>query len=123
MLGLGLLRSGVFHLHMASGIPWGLMLRAAGRGYVASSAVIAIQMWLSMQVSGFAIPVGAGLGATMAGTVLSQIHLIGWWPWLMPVDSLPWGMDHVPASLIVSPVAFVVLAVLAEWRLSRSEIA
>jgi lantibiotic transport system permease protein len=122
VLGLGLLRSGLFHLHMASGIPWGLMLRVAGRAYLASSAVIAIQMWLSMRFSGFAIPGGAGLAATVAGSVLGQIHLTGWWPWLMPFDSLPWGTAHVPASLIISPMAFVVLTVLAGWRLSRSEI-
>ena len=122
VLGLGLLRSGLFHLDMASAIPWGLMLHIAGRAYLASSAVIAIQMWLSMRVSGFAIPVGAGLGATMAGTVLGPLHLTGWWPWLMPFDSLPWGIDHVPASVIISPVAFVVLTVLAGWHLSHSEI-
>jgi hypothetical protein len=122
VIGLGLLRSGLFHLQMAPWIPWGMMLRVAGRAYLASSAIIAIQMWLSMRVSGFAIPVGAALGATLAGTALGPLHLIGWWPWLMPFDSLPWGIDHVPAPAIVSPVAFVVLTVFAGWRLSHSEI-
>jgi ABC-2 type transport system permease protein len=121
VFGLALLRSSLFQLNMASGIPWGLMLRVAGRAYLASGAAIAIQMWLSMRVSGFAIPVGAGMGATMAGTVLGQLHLMGWWPWLMPFDSLPWGVDHVPASPVIGPVAFVVLAVFAGWRLSRYE--
>jgi ABC-2 type transport system permease protein len=122
VVGLGLARSALFHLNMASGIPWGLMLRVAGRAYLASSAVVAIQMWLSMRFPGFAIPVGAGLAATMAGFVVSRLIPAGWWPWSMPFDSLPWGVDHVPASPIVSPVAFVVLAVLAGWRLSQSEV-
>ena len=58
----------------------------------------------------------------MAGTVLGQLHLTGWWPWLMPFDSLPWGVDHVPASLVIGPLAFVVFAVLAGRRLSLSEV-
>ena len=62
VLGLGLLRSGLFHLNMASEIPWSMILRLAGRAYLASSAVIAIQMWLGMRVSGFAIPLGVALG-------------------------------------------------------------
>lgn len=126
MLGLGLLRSGLLDLHMASGIPWGLMLRLLGRAFLASSAAVAIQVWLSMRFAGFTIPLGAGLAATiMGGFIVSQvhqIHLTGWWPWMMPFDSLPWGMDHVPASLVVSPLVFLVLSLAAGWRLSNSEI-
>ena len=54
----------------------------------------------------------------MAGTVLGQFHLTGWGPWLMPFDSLPCWMAHVSASLIISPVAFVVFTVLAGRRLA-----
>jgi hypothetical protein len=122
VLGLALTRSGLFHLQLGAAIPWSLMLGLAGRAYLASGALIAIQMWLSMRYAGFAIPAGAALAAIATGTVLAQMKLAGWWPWLMPFDSLPWGIDHVPASPVISPVVFVVVIALAGWRLSRAEV-
>jgi cytochrome oxidase assembly protein ShyY1 len=50
------------------------------------------------------------------------LDLLGWWPWTMPMDSLPFGIDHVTPSLIVSPLAFAIIAVLAGWQLSRREV-
>jgi hypothetical protein len=122
VLGLELLRSGLFHLHMASAIPWGLILRISGGAYLASAALIAVQVWLSMRFAGFAIPVGVALASTIAVGVFRLLDLAAWWPWTMPADSLPFEMHHVPASIIVSPVAFAVLVMLAGWRLSRREV-
>jgi hypothetical protein len=49
--------------------------------------------------------------------------MLGPWRWKqLSFDSLPREIDHVPASPIVSPVAFAVLSMLAAWRLSRAEI-
>jgi hypothetical protein len=121
-LGMGLLNSGLYGLHMASEIPWSLLLRVAGRAYLASWPAIAIQMWLSMRFSGFAIPIGTGLAATMATAAVTMFGLAGWWPWSMPGDSLPWGWEHVPAPAMISPVVCVLVAVLACWHLSRREI-
>jgi len=122
VLGLELLRSGLFHLHMASAIPWGLILRICGGAYLASAAVIAVQMWLSMRFAGFAIPVGVALACMIAAGTLGRVDLAGWWPWSMPADSLPFGVGHVPASMLVSPLAFSVILVLGGWRLSRREV-
>jgi ABC-2 type transport system permease protein len=122
VLGLGLMRSGLLGLDMVSEIPWELLLRLAGGAFLASMAVIAVQMWLSMRFAGFVVPVGIGMAATIAGGVISQLKLTGWWPWSMPLESLPWGEGHVPVSPMLSPVAFAVLMVLAGWRLARAEI-
>ena len=121
--GLALLRSGLFHLDMTTAIPWGSILQMAGRTYLACLAVIAIQTWLSMRFSGFAIPLGVGLAGTMAAAIFRKpLDLAGWWPWTMPADSLTFGMDHVPTSALVSPLAFVVFVVIASRLLSRREV-
>jgi hypothetical protein len=119
---LSLLRSGLFHLNLTAAIPWGLILQTAGGAYLASAALIAVQMWLSMRFSGFAIPMGICLAAILSGSVLRPLDLLGWWPWTMPMDSLPFGIDHVTPSPIVSPLAFAMIAVLAGWQLSRREV-
>jgi ABC-2 type transport system permease protein len=122
VLSMGLLRSFLFHLDMGSAIPWSLTLRLAARTWLASCAMIAAQMWLSIRFPGFAIPVGTALAAAVLGAALRQVGLGGWWPWTMPFDSLPWGVRHVPASPVVSPAICVVLILLASRQISRSEI-
>jgi hypothetical protein len=121
-LGLGLLRSALYDLHMSSAIPWKLVLRIAGRAYLACWAVMAIQMWLSMRFRGFAVPVGTGLAATMAGSFAIRLGFGGWWPWSMAADSLPSRWGHVPVSAAISPLFCLLMVILACWHFSRSEI-
>jgi hypothetical protein len=121
VVALGLLQSGLFHLDMAAGIPWGLVLRIAARSYLASWCAIAIQTWLSLRFSGFAIPIGIALAATLFTGAATQFRITGWYPWAMMTDSLPWGWSHVPAPAIVSPVLSLAAALLAGWHLSRRE--
>ena len=121
--GVALVRSDLFHLNMIAGVPWAPILQMAGRAYLACAAVIAIQTWLSMRFSGFAIPLSAGLAGVMASAIFRKpLELAGWWPWTMPADSLSFGVEHVPTSAFVSPMAFVVIVVLASRHLSRREV-
>jgi lantibiotic transport system permease protein len=124
VLAIELLSGSLFDEGMAAAIPWSLMLSVAGRAYLAAWAVIAIQIWLSMRFAGFAIPVGTGLAGVLLGSLFAQLEIPGWWPWSMPVDTLPWrGPYHVPASAVVSPLTCLLVAVLACWFLSRREVA
>jgi lantibiotic transport system permease protein len=119
---LSLLRSGLFHLHLASGIPWSLVVQITARTYLASWCVICVQTWLSVRFTGFAIPIGTALAATLFGGVAAQLGVTGWYPWTMSADSLPWGWSHTPASAMISPVLCLAVALLANWHLSRREI-
>jgi ABC-2 type transport system permease protein len=73
---LGVLRGMMLDLQMGSSIPWGLMLNLSVRACLASSALIAAQLWLSFRFLGFAIPVGASLAGAVIVAVLGQV-----WGW------------------------------------------
>jgi len=121
-IALGLMQSELYHLDMASGIPWGLVLRIAARSYLASWCAIAIQTWLSLRFSGFAIPIGTALAGTLFTGAASQFRITGWYPWSMMADSLPWGWSHVPAPAIISPALCLLVGLLAGWQMSRREV-
>jgi len=123
VLGLGLLRGSLFRVDMGRAIPWELLVRLTLRGFVASTAAIAAQLCVSIRLPGFVAALGAGLGATVLGAAMGPLNLAGWWPWSMPLDTLPWGgLYHVPAHITIAPVICVVLVWLAGWWMSRAEI-
>jgi ABC-2 type transport system permease protein len=119
---LALLRSGLFHLHLASAVPWSFIVSITAKTYLASWCVIGIQTWLSMRFSGFAIPLGTALGATLFGGAVGQLGIVGWYPWRLPLESLPWGQTGAAMSVVVSLGLFLAVALLAGRNLSRREI-
>lgn len=122
LVALGLARSELFHLQIASDVPLGVVLEVTARAYLASWCVIAIQTWLSVRFSGFAISIGTAVAALLFSGLAAQFGVAGLYPWTMPLDSLPWGWSEAPAPAMVSPLLCVAVAVAAGWHLSRREV-
>jgi lantibiotic transport system permease protein len=122
LCGLATFRMWLLDLRTTLPVPWGLMWWIALRALASCGAAIAIQMWLSIRFAGFGVPVGIGMAATASGIVAAQLHLTGWWPWMMPIASLPWRPNDAAGHPIFALVLFAAVTVFAGWRLSRAEI-
>jgi hypothetical protein len=124
-IGDGLIFGAVRGLPLASAIPWGEILHLAGKAYVASWLVIAIQSWLSARFFGIATPAGLGFAALVIGFGLLGVpggHFSWWYPWTLPLRTLSGGPRDLHDT--VWPAVFgcaggVLVGALACWDLAR----
>jgi hypothetical protein len=117
-----LIFSGVRGLHLASAIPWAVILRTAGIAYLASWLAIVVQSWLGARFSGIAPPVGIGFAALALGLVLVPGALSSWFPWTLPFRTLPGGPRDLHSTVL--PAVFgcaggVLMGAVACWDLAR----
>ncbi len=67
-----------------STIDWIIVLKAICRYWIASFGFIAIQYFLGLWNKSFALPLSAGLVATIAGSILAGFGIWTWWPYSAP---------------------------------------
>ncbi len=130
-LGDVLLFSAFSGLHFSSSVPWLSIARIIAQAFVSSWLMIAIQTWLSVRVSGFAVPVGAGFAALVIGLMLSSIRgfvrdaIRLCYPWIIPLNTVSLSLRPDLGDLrkalpaLIGSVGGVLFGAWACWDLAR----
>src|SRR6185295_4519857 len=66
--------------------PYAFIAKNAALVWLASWLIIAIQTWVSMRWSGFAIPLGTGIAGTFFALFAASASLGKYYPWLLPMN-------------------------------------
>ena len=125
-----LIFSGISGLHLASSIPWVEIVTMAGKAYLASWMMMAIQTWFSMRFSGVAAA-GIGFASLVAGFILLGIvarhgemfsSLSSCYPWMLAFRTLSLGprdLHSTSLPAVFGCVGGVLVGALACWDLAR----
>jgi hypothetical protein len=96
-------------------IPWSSILsdgsQIAGLGFLA----LTIQHWVSLRWRSFSVAIGTGMVATIAGIFAAAAgQQVGGWPqyfpWALPMLVLARQPHDIPATLLISGTAALVVA-------------
>lgn len=101
-------------------IPWAAMADRAGRVFLASLVIVAIQNAVSLRWSSITVSLGVGITGTFLALFASSWEYGPYYPWLMPLISLHGKPEVVARLLWLSPaVAVLVIAVTLAYGARR----
>lgn len=76
-------------LNLAGSPPWGTLVVRVSAIIAAAGIMSALQLWLALRFPNFAVVVGIGMAATVAGFLIGQSQRFGpFFPWSMPLNTL-----------------------------------
>jgi hypothetical protein len=67
-------------------VPYGRLAKYAALVWLAAWLIIAIQTWVSIRWSGFAVALGTGIGGTFFALFAAGASLGTYYPWLLPMN-------------------------------------
>lgn len=106
------------------GVPWGSVASEVGLIFLATWLMLAIQVWVSLRWSSFAVPSAVGIAATVAGLVLGISGGAPAWthyyPWLLPFQSVVRGVQTAP--LAVGVIGGLLVAAAGCWDVTRRDV-
>lgn len=100
--------------------PWSPLFQKLGWMYLASSALIAIHLWVSARVKTFPVPLGVGVGAVLVSLMAATDKAMAYWPWMAPANTTQPG--RFTAALIVGIVGGIVIVSLGAWDTARRDV-
>ena len=96
-------------------IPWGMMLKSVITGWVAILPLAALQLWFSILLSNFALPMTINVIFSIPAMLISQSEMFGpYYPWAQPfLGMMPTGYDFLNVSFET-----LLYVILGGWILS-----
>lgn len=91
-------------------IPWGVLLERAGRVYLASLVVVAIQNLVSLRFSSVPVSLGVGITGTFIALFAASWDKGPYYPWLMPLHVLSEKPEVAARVLWLSPILAALVA-------------
>lgn len=74
---------------LAGAPPWAWLAERLAWICIATGLLVALHTWIALRWRSFAVAVGVGMGATVAGFLIGQSAKYGpWYPWSLPVQVL-----------------------------------
>lgn len=100
--------------------PWLLLFQKLGLVYVASSALIAIHLWVGARVKTFALPLGLGVCAVLTSLIAANDKVMAYWPWMAPANTMQ--PERLTAALTVGIGGGIAIVALGAWDIARRDI-
>ncbi len=100
--------------------PWLPLLQKLGFVYAASSALIAVHLWVSARVKTFPLPLGLGVGAVLTSLIAANDKLMAYWPWMAPANTTQ--PERFTAALAVGIGGGIAILALGAWDMARRDI-
>lgn len=102
--------------------PWAWLAERLALICAATTLLVALHTWIALRWRSFAVAVGVGMGATVAGFLIGQSARYGpWYPWSLPVQVLVNDPAVPPQAIAFSLSAGGVVALLGLAAFVRRE--
>ncbi len=102
--------------------PWAWLAERLAWICAGTALLVALHTWIALHWRSFAVAVGVGMGATVAGFLVGQSAKYGpWYPWSLPAQVLASDPAVPPRVMAYSLLAGAVVAVLGLAAFSRRE--
>jgi len=102
-------------------VPYGWLAKYATMVWLAAWLIIAIHTWVSIRWSGFALPLGAGIGGTFFALFAASASVGKYYPWLLPMNVFT--EERFTVALLLGVVGGVVAALLGCLEFVRRDVA
>lgn len=120
------LLTGLFFVHIQPGLaaagppPYGWLLQHAAMVWLASWLVVAIQTWVSIRWSGFALACGVGIGGTFFAIFAAGARVGAYYPWLLPANVL--APERVRTAVLLGVAGGLAAAVIGCREFIRRDV-
>lgn len=124
-LWIGLIAAGVILHALLPSIPYGPppvlpLLRRLSLIFCASSALIAIHVWVSARSKSFTVPIGLGIVGVIVSALAARDNLMIYSPWLFPGNAMV--DERWVAAVVLGVCGGVVIAVVGAWDACRRDV-
>lgn len=92
-----------------------------GRIFVASTLLIAVQLWVALRYANFVPALALGIGGTFVAVVATSAKIGMVLPWQLPVNQLASDPQRANITLVLGALGGVVALMSMLWHLSRRE--
>lgn len=112
-------------LHFDAPFPWDTVWLATAVSFLASSLIVAFQLWFSIRVPSFVASMAVGIAGTVAAVLVIQSDKYGpYYPWTLAGTSAMNVLNGRPflTPVIIGVVGGLLIALLGCWDASRREV-
>lgn len=102
-------------------VSYGWLAKYAALVWLAAWLIIAIQTWVSIRWSGFAVALGTGIAGTFFALFAASASVGKYYPWLLPLNVF--SEERFTAALLIGVVGGVIAALLGCLEFVRRDVA
>ncbi len=100
--------------------PWTELAGRLALVFAASSALIAIHLWVATRCKAFPFPLGLGIGAVLVSIIAASDKTMTYWPWMFPGNTaVP---ERFAAALWLGLGGGIAITALGAWDTVRRDI-